>query len=62
MCYGSGCEFEKSFSGDCGHRPSDGPAPCEFESREDYEEAIENLNDSKADYLYEQRKDRELFE
>jgi len=55
MCYGSGCRFELPFSGECGHRPRiDGPAPCSFESEEEYEEFIKNWKDDRAEYLYEQ--------
>jgi len=44
MCNGSGCEFEKSFSGDCNIKKSDGPAPCTFESDEEYESFMETFD------------------
>ena len=62
MCYGSGCEFEKSLSGDCEHIENiDGPAPCNFESDEEYQEALEIWKNQKQEYDYERYIDNNYY-
>jgi len=54
MCYGSGCQFEIAFSGKCRHvEKKHGPAPCNFESDEEYQEALEVWKNQKQEYNYE---------
>ena len=43
MCYGSGCRWEGSFSGECG-------APCDARCPGDFEEDYEDYEDRKASY------------
>ena len=59
MCYGSNCPHEL-WSGECGKRAHD-VCPESFETPEEYEAYVDEYEDLKADYLWEQKRDRELF-
>lgn len=61
MCYGYGCQFEirsGKNSGECGHKKSNGPKPCEFEDPEEYEDAKEKYKDDR-EYKYDLWQDHE---
>jgi len=56
MCY-QGCIYE-NWSGECTAR-SGVPLPCEAEDDEDYERAVRDHEEAKAEARWEARQDRE---
>jgi hypothetical protein len=59
ICYSGSCPSEL-WSGECGHKKSQGPRPCSFETDEEAIQAQKDYEDERGDYLYEQWKDRHL--
>jgi hypothetical protein len=59
ICYSAACSSELP-SGKCGHKRSNGPRPCNFETEEEAKQAQEDYQDEKDDFLYEQWRDRQL--
>jgi len=59
MCFSGSCKFEK-WSGECGKKAKD-VCPESFETDEEAEAAAEEYEDLRGEYLYEQKRDRELF-
>ena len=56
MCNGYGCP-SKLPSGNCGHK-GHGPMFCSFDDPEEYEEAIANYEDAKAEHEWDNMMDR----
>jgi hypothetical protein len=62
MCHSNACKSEFP-SGKCGHKASDGPFPCNFDTTEEAEQAQKDFDDERdiiMDHKYEEQKDRQM--
>ncbi len=56
MCFSGTCPYEL-WSGDCGKRKHQ-RCPDDYETMEEFYEAMTNLEDERAEHLYEQQRER----
>jgi hypothetical protein len=59
MCFSGTCPSEL-WSGECGHKKSNGPRPCNFETFEEAIQAQKDFEDERSDHFYEQWRDKHL--